>query len=258
MRDVNPPLYGLWPFRIHSMKAFGICVLCALSAAGCATKSIQPDSDLAARNLESSLGGRGVEIDLVRGEAQQSWGSGFSLGGGYILTAAHVVDSAGGETGIFVRFYDEIVPAQIVAIGNRVDKDVAVLKLDRPVFALPVAPQVPLCKAAIAPAEPLLVVSAGGPFRSYSLPAGYPGVASALGTGATTTHFAPGASGSAVISVPGRCIGGVISQQAINEASTGHHPRGMVQATDYSTTFSDLAALKAVLSIVPSTASAAD
>jgi S1-C subfamily serine protease len=228
------------------MKAFGICVLCALSAAGCATKSIQPDSDLAARNLESSLGGRGVEIDLVRGEAQQSWGSGFSLGGGYILTAAHVVDSAGGETGIFVRFYDEIVPAQIVAIGNRVDKDVAVLKLDRPVFALPVAPQVPLCKAAIAPAEPLLVVSAGGPFRSYSLPAGYPGVASAL------------ASGSAVISVPGRCIGGVISQQAINEASTGHHPRGMVQATDYSTTFSDLAALKAVLSIVPSTASAAD
>jgi hypothetical protein len=105
------------------MKAFGICVLCALSAAGCATKSIQPDSDLAARNLESSLGGRGVEIDLVRGEAQQSWGSGFSLGGGYILTAAHVVDSAGGETGIFVRFYDflgELVNFNILIL-NRVN-----------------------------------------------------------------------------------------------------------------------------------------
>lgn len=188
-------------------------------------------------------------MDLV---AQQSWGSGFSLGGGYILTAAHVVDSAVGETGIFVRFYDEVVPAQIVAIGNRVDRDVAVLKLDRPVFALPLAPQVPLCKAAIAPAEPLLVVSAGGPFRSYSVPAGYPGIASAPGTGATTTHFAPGASGSAVISVLGQCIGGVISQEAVSDASIGHRPERMVQATDGTALSTAFNAAKSLLSRIRS------
>lgn len=240
------------------MKVLAICAFTAAAIAGCATNSIQPDSDLAARSLEDSLGGRGVEIDLVREGVQQSWGSGFSLGGGYILTAAHVVDEAGGKTGIFVRFYDQTVPAEIVAIGNRADKDVAMLKLNRPLFALPLTPQVPLCNIAIAPSEPLLVVSAAGPIRSYSLPGRYPGKSIKDGTDATTTHFAPGSSGSAVISVQGRCIGGVLSQWKSRDTSIAHPPGGIVHAVDYSTTFSNLAALRAVLSTVPSVVSSAD
>ena len=231
------------------MRRLSIFAFTAMIVSGCAAP--KPDNDqVAMQDYEQHLGPLGVEVDLVKHSKQVEWGSGFSVGDDYVLTAAHVVDSAGKETEIVVRYYDERVPAHVAAIGNRSNQDVAVLKLDRPIVALPMVPRVPLCQSAMEPGHPLAVVGAGGEFRSYGLPTSNRTGASVLKMDALSTYFAPGASGSAVVSLERECIAGVVSQQNKDDKSMGHPPGGIVHATDYKTYISDLAAVTAIFGTI--------
>lgn len=180
-----------------------------------------------ASDTQSTPEAVGVRIEKsVADGVHFSQGSGISLGGGRILTAAHVVAVNPGDPNVTVLIDGKRMTGVVTADGSAESLDLALIRL--PLQALSAArrdqPEVAVCPDNPAPSRPVVVAGIGAVARTFTFPKPFTADGGNAGTWTNllTTGFPPGYSGSGAFDSRRGCLWGILTLQlAGTPKSTG-------------------------------------
>jgi hypothetical protein len=141
-------------------------------------------------------------------------GNGVFLGGGIIITAAHIAASAMSKKPL-VEIAGKNLSAEVLRQGDLNDVDLAILSIDESQLPVSLAlRRMPPCQEPLWVGEPVIVATPEGVARSYIMSPQLlpPGVPDKL---QTVIPYAPetGNSGSGVFAANKKCLLGIISQK---------------------------------------------
>lgn len=226
----------IWSSGLKRQKRYAAACLSAIILAGCA--SAPPSmSTVEQQTFRNRLASDAVTITVLRDKKLVDWGSGLLLGNDRVLTASHVIDSAANGDEIIVTHGIWREKSHVVAPGDRIRNDAAILALNAPLEGRPGAPP-PLCRTSSQSGAALVVVTPSGPIQTYALPP-VEGMPVPAGAVAASTFFKPGASGYAVVDLQQRCIAGVLSQGKNIATAAGVEGAGRIKWSDLTTILTD-------------------